>query len=217
MAELPQNLLIGRRIIAGFFHDCDRFLISCIFQKSTKNLCNVTESPLEGTLDISKPEYIFILTIRTIFRCVKRNFLNPCHFPFYLHSWGKTGYGIWAIWDANYAWNSSKGKRFTFSRKFRICTSIYYLQDVQAYSSSSLSSSAHSSRPPLWQNIHMHQPSPFLTSANNPLQYRWLSLISPDCSSVALLLSSDIVAATFCFLAIFFYCYPILPVWVHLF
>ena len=53
---------------------------------ASKKLCNVTENPLEGTLDISKSEYIFILRIRTIFRCIKRDFLNPCHFPFYLHS-----------------------------------------------------------------------------------------------------------------------------------
>ena len=53
---------------------------------ASKKLYNITENPLEETLDISKPEYIFILRIRTIFRCIKRDFLNPCYFPFYLHS-----------------------------------------------------------------------------------------------------------------------------------
>ena len=54
---------------------------------------------------------------------------------------------------------------------------------------------------------HTHSSiSPFLSSANNPLQYRQLSLPSPPCSSVALLLSSDIVVATFCFLDIILFC-----------
>ena len=39
---------------------------------ASKKLRNVTENPLEGTLDISKPEYIFILRIRTVFWCIKK-------------------------------------------------------------------------------------------------------------------------------------------------
>ena len=52
--------LVGKSGLKQDSYDLKLFLAS-------KKLCNVTENPLEGTLDISKPENIFILRIRTIF------------------------------------------------------------------------------------------------------------------------------------------------------
>ena len=59
----------------------------------SKKLYNITKNPQEGTLDISKLEYMFKLRIRTIFRCIKRDILNLSYFPFYLNCVGKVGNG----------------------------------------------------------------------------------------------------------------------------
>ena len=51
-----------------------------------KNLYNVTENPLEGTLDTSKPEYIFRLRIRTIFLVHKKRFPKPISISHFIYT-----------------------------------------------------------------------------------------------------------------------------------
>ena len=46
-----------------------------------KKLCNVTENPLEGTLDISKTEYFFHIENQNIFSMHKKRFHKLFSFP----------------------------------------------------------------------------------------------------------------------------------------
>ena len=78
---LTKQVLI-LRILASFLAERRWFLRILFLNLFLLAGVSADLGPLEGTLDISKPDYIFILRIKTIFRCIKRDFTNPCHFPF---------------------------------------------------------------------------------------------------------------------------------------